>query len=124
MARRCQLRDRQPRFHAVRVNVKSSGRALLILFLFSDVGELDAPPGSGQGRTAPSQGSCCRLEKADLRLQNWLRTASLRLPTARNCWPPDQPGRFIFAIHCWSILQPNLVVQTSCNGPTAAAAER
>ncbi|KKC36510.1 phytanoyl-CoA dioxygenase [Devosia epidermidihirudinis] len=32
-----------PDFMQWRVNVKSSGRALLMLFLFSDVGELDAP---------------------------------------------------------------------------------
>jgi hypothetical protein len=32
-----------PDFVQWRVNVKSSGRALLMLFLFSDVGELDAP---------------------------------------------------------------------------------
>jgi hypothetical protein len=32
-----------PDFMQWRVNVKSSGRALLMLFLFSDIGELDAP---------------------------------------------------------------------------------
>ena len=42
-----------PDFLQWRVNVKSRGRALLMLFLFSDVGELDAPTRIRQGSHLP-----------------------------------------------------------------------
>ena len=45
-----------PDFLTWRANVRSSGRALLMLFLFSDVGEDDAPTRIRVGSHATSRG--------------------------------------------------------------------
>lgn len=86
-----------PDFMQWRVNVKSSGRALLMLFLFSDVGELDAPTKIRKGSHRAIARQYFRLGKAVSRLAHWPLMASLRLPTAKKCWPPGKLERSISA---------------------------
>ena len=54
-----------PDFLSWRANVHSRGRALLMLFLFSDVGERDAPTRSVSGHTRTSPGNWLQQESKD-----------------------------------------------------------
>lgn len=90
-----------PDFMQWRVNVKSSGRALLMLFLFSGVGPEDAPRRYGKVRTPPSPGSCCPMAMQAQRWSRSLPTVTLLRKIATLNWQSVRQGPFISAIHSW-----------------------
>ena len=78
--------DDNPDFMEWRANVKSRGRALLMLFLFSDVGPDDAPTRIGKVRTPPLRGRCFPIATRARRSGKSLPMATLRQGIARlNC---------------------------------------
>ena len=58
-------------FFSYRINVHSRERALLMLFLFSDVSEHDAPPASGRARISTSRGFWNPRAKRACRSWSW-----------------------------------------------------
>ena len=85
-----------PDFMEWRVNVRSRGRALLMLFLFSDVGPEDAPTrirvGSQSGRTPPSRANSCLTAGRACRCGRCPRTATPPRAAARRCWRWARPA--------------------------------
>jgi hypothetical protein len=81
-------------FSAWRVNIVSRGRALLMLFLLSDVGEHDAPTRIRVGSHFPMA-----RYLAPAGAHAWCSTRSA--PTARSRWRQARRGRSICAIPFW-----------------------
>ena len=73
-----------PDFMSWRVNVHSKGRALLMLFLFSDVGPDDAPTGSASDRISRWRGSWRQRASRDTRSASSQGMDSPRPHTARS----------------------------------------
>jgi hypothetical protein len=90
-------------FLSWRINIRSKGRALLMLFLFSDVDEADAPTRIRAGSTWILPACWSRTEKQAC--PAWSFPASFLLPPAgKKCWPPAGRALFFFAILFWCML--------------------
>lgn len=90
-----------PDFMEWRANVKSSGRALLMLFLFSDVGHDDARPGSAGAPTPPSHVSSCHMARRAQHSGSFPPMAMLPRRTATSTRQPARPARSIYATPFW-----------------------
>ncbi len=84
-----------------RANVKSSGRALLMLFLFSDVGRMMRQRESGKARMRQSRGSCCPMARRARHCGSSLPTTGPRRRIARSNWRPVRQAASICAIRSW-----------------------
>ncbi|WP_317167019.1 phytanoyl-CoA dioxygenase family protein [Spirosoma endbachense] len=83
-----------------RINVRSKGRALLMLFLFSDSTKDDAPPESVRGRIWMSPDYWRKQEKQDFLLWN-LPVNWSNYPKEMKQWPLGKQARFICVILFW-----------------------
>ena len=106
-----------------RVNVRSRGRALLMLFLFSDVGDgrrADAHP----RRLASSTWLACshRPARRACRCASWRPTASRRRRTAARSLATGDAGT-VYLCHPFLVhaAQPHRGIAASIPGPAAAA---
>ncbi len=94
--------DNNPDFMEWRVNVKSSGRALLMLFLFSDVGPDDAPTKIRKGSHATIAREL--LPYGDARARHSGSSPpmiTLLQKTVRLRWQLARQEQSICAIHSW-----------------------
>lgn len=90
--------DGTPDFMEWRANVKSSGRALLMLFLFSDVGPDDAPTRIRKGSHATIARELLPYGEAGATLRQLSAGATGRRRIARSNWRPARPAPSICAI--------------------------
>jgi hypothetical protein len=87
-------------FLSWRVNVRSRGRALLMLSLFSDVGEQDAPTRIRVGSHLGSPGCLRLLGRRGYAQESW---TTARLLIVMKSWAPARQERSICATLSWSI---------------------
>jgi len=87
-----------PDFMEWRVNVASRGRALLMLFLFSDIGEDDAPT---RIRIGSHLDITRQLAMSASPCANWRRMALPARPRDRRRWPSGKLARSICATRSW-----------------------
>ena len=90
--------DERNDFLSWRVNVTSRGRALLMLFLFSDVSERDAPTRIRVGSHLDIARLLEPAGDAGMSLKRW----STWQPIGRWRWPSVKPARSICVIPSWS----------------------
>ena len=98
LARRRELREAPD--GEWRVNVASRGRALLMLFLFSDVGEADAPTRIRVGSHLDVAQLLAPAGERGLEFME-LAQRSMPLPNGPWRWPPAKRARCICVIRSW-----------------------
>jgi hypothetical protein len=85
-----------------RANIHSKGRALLMLFLFSDVSERDAPTRIRVGSHADIARQPAPAGDEELTLRgNWRPTDSRRAPIGRLSPQQARPARYTCVTHSW-----------------------
>ena len=102
LAHRCQLRHRVADFMSWRANIHSKGRALLMLFLFSDVSEQDAPTRIRVGSHARHRAAARPGRRGGP--DAWgssRRMASRRARIGRSPRPPARRARSICVTRSW-----------------------
>ena len=82
-----------------RINLKSRGRALLLLFLFSDIGEKDAPTRIRLGSHLRVASLLALQEKTAFRFSIWGGQPTTRLPGCQRRSRREQPGQCFCATH-------------------------
>ena len=113
-----------PDFMEWRANVKSSGRALLMLFLFSDVGPDDAPTKIRKGSHADHRAGVAALRRRGRNSQAALRrTATPLRKIARLNWRRVRRAPSICAIHSRPCSAASPRATTALHGATATAAD-
>ena len=84
-----------------RVNVFSTGRALLMLFLFSDVGEDDAPTRIRAGSHVDVARMLAAAGETRAVAQRTRRERLCRNGTSSKCWQQERLGPCTSATHSW-----------------------